>query len=145
MHIPIKMKFTTTESNFNTKKRTGIIYRGKLLLLFVIIFTFSIKSFIIRKIAPRLIFDSEFTTFACSHNSQHKIKNDTFPKKHHFMLLPLKSQFYLLKLFFQTLIQSYHKDFEQVKNFMCFATNAQCKMLIKLAKLKVWLSNTINN
>ena len=43
MHIPIKMKFTTTESNFNTKKRTGIIYRGKLLLLFVIIFTFSIK------------------------------------------------------------------------------------------------------
>ena len=118
MHIPIKRRFMTTESNFNTKKRTGKIFWGKILSLFVIISTFYINSFITRKIAPRLIFDSEFTTFTCSHISQHKIKNDTFPKKHYFMLLPLKSPFYLLDFFFQTLIQSYHKDFEQVKNFM---------------------------
>ena len=91
------MRFTTGESNFKTNKRTRNIHWGN---LFFSIFCLNLSLFITRKIKPRLIFDSEFTTFTCSDISLHKIKNDTFPKKYYFMLLPLKFPFYLLDFLF---------------------------------------------
>ena len=131
MHIPIKMGFMTTESNFNTNKRTRNIFRG-------IFFWFLLHPnlFITRKIKPRLIFDSEFTTFTCSDISLHNIKNDTSPKKYYFMLLPLKSPFYLLDFLFSDFNSELPQGFWAGKEFYLFCNKCTMYNVDQISKIK---------
>ena len=130
----------TTESYFNTFtcKRTENVFNH--------IFTFYLSLFIARKNQPRLIFD--FWVYNLHLQSYFTIqnKNDTFSQEILLYVIAFKASVLLTGFPFSDFNSELPQGFwAGILDFIYFATNAQCKMLIKLAKLKVWLSNTINN
>ena len=139
-HIPIMMSLWL-------QNLTLILLLAKeLKMFFNHIFTFYLSLFIARKNQPRLIFD--FWVYNLHLQSYFTTQN----KKRHFsqetLLYVIASEVSILLTGF--LFSDFNSELPQgfwagILDFIYFATNAQCKMLIKLAKLKVWLSNTINN
>ena len=139
-HIPIMMSLWL-------QNLTLILLLAKeLKMFFNHIFTFYLHLFIARKIQPRLIFD--FWVYNLHLQSYFTIqnKNDTFSQEILLYVIAFKASVLLTGFPFSDFNSELPQGFwAGILNFIYFATNAQCKMLIKLAKLKVWLSNTINN
>ena len=139
-HIPIMMSLWL-------QNLTLILLLAKeLKMFFNHIFTFYLSLFIARKNQPRLIFD--FWVYNLHLQSYFTIqnKNDTFSQEILLYVIAFKASVLLTGFPFSDFNSELPQGFwAGILNFIYFATNAQCKMLIKLAKLKVWLSNTINN
>ena len=139
-HIPIMMSLWL-------QNLTLILLLAKeLKMFFNHIFTFYLSLFIARKNQPRLIFD--FWVYNLHLQSYFTIqnKNDTFSQEILLYVIAFKASVLLTGFPFSDFNSELPQGFwAGILDFIYFATNAQCKMLIKLAKLKVWLSNTINN
>ena len=139
-HIPIMMSLWL-------RNLTLILLLAKeLKMFFNHIFTFYLSLFIARKNQPRLIFD--FWVYNLHLQSYFTIqnKNDTFSQEILLYVIAFKASVLLTGFPFSDFNSELPQGFwAGILDFIYFATNAQCKMLIKLAKLKVWLSNTINN
>lgn len=139
-HIPIMMSLWL-------QNLTLILLLAKeLKMFFNHIFTFYLSLFIARKNQPRLIFD--FWVYNLHLQSYFTIqnKNDNFSQEILLYVIAFKASVLLTGFPFSDFNSELPQGFwAGILDFIYFATNAQCKMLIKLAKLKVWLSNTINN